>query len=129
MNTSIRYILVSSCILAALAVASGAFGTHTLQNSITPERLATFETGSYYLLVHSIAVLITCLFMMHLSHPLIKAASLMLLTGSAIFAGSLFILVLLDLPIMGAVTPIGGLLMIGGWICLGIGLLKSRSAD
>lgn len=125
MNTTIRTILVSASVLAAFGVATGAFGAHALADAISPSRLETFGTGSRYLLVHAVALLAVGSLMLRFSHPLLRVGALMLLTGSIVFSGSLFILVLLDLPVMGAITPIGGVLLIGGWLALAVALFKA----
>lgn len=89
--------------LAALAVAFGAFGAHALADN---PRLDTWKTGALYHLVHAVAL---CL-------PNLPTATRRLLTaGIVLFSGSLYLLVLLDLPVLGAITPLGGVSFIAGW--------------
>jgi uncharacterized membrane protein YgdD (TMEM256/DUF423 family) len=89
--------------LAALAVAAGALGAHALGQH---PRLDTWKTAALYHLVHAVAL--------HL--PALPTATRRLhLAGIAVFSGSLYLLVLLDAPWLGAVTPIGGVCFITGW--------------
>lgn len=99
--------------LALLAVAFGAFGAHALRDIVTPERLQTFETGVRYQMYHALALLIMSVL------PLKNyRAAWFLLMGTIVFSGSLYILVLSDIGIFGAITPIGGVLQIIGWALL-----------
>jgi uncharacterized membrane protein YgdD (TMEM256/DUF423 family) len=100
-------------VLALLAVALGAFGAHALKEWVTPERLQTFETGVRYQMYHALALLI----MAALPLKNFRAAWLLLI-GTIIFSGSLYLLVLSDIGIFGAITPIGGVVQIIGWVLL-----------
>jgi uncharacterized membrane protein YgdD (TMEM256/DUF423 family) len=100
-------------ILALLAVAFGAFGAHALKEIVTPERLQTFETGVRYQMYHALALL-----MMSVLPLKNYRAAWFLLIGTIIFSGSLYILILSDIGIFGAITPIGGVLQIIGWVLL-----------
>jgi uncharacterized membrane protein YgdD (TMEM256/DUF423 family) len=100
-------------VLALLAVALGAFGTHTLKEIVTPERLQTFETGVRYQMYHALALLIMS------ALPLKQyRAAWFLLFGTIIFSGSLYLLVLSGVGVFGAITPIGGILQMIGWVLL-----------
>lgn len=107
-------------ITGAVAVAAGAFGAHGLQKIVTPERLTTWETGARYHLVHAVVLLVIALV------PARTGRSFeLLLAGASVFAGSLYVLVLADLPVMGAITPIGGVLLITGWLSLALSRPKT----
>lgn len=99
-----------AAILGFLSVAAGAFGTHALGDVITPARLNTFEVGARYQMYHALALLAVS-FLPHTCRP----AAAFWFWGSVIFSGSLYLLVLLNVPILGAVAPIGGLLQLLGW--------------
>jgi uncharacterized membrane protein YgdD (TMEM256/DUF423 family) len=100
-------------VLALLAVALGAFGAHALREIVTPERLQTFETGVRYQMYHALALLIMSVL------PLKNyRAAWFILIGTIIFSGSLYVLVLSNVGIFGAITPIGGVLQIIGWALL-----------
>jgi uncharacterized membrane protein YgdD (TMEM256/DUF423 family) len=99
--------------MGATAVAAGAFGAHALAARVTPERLATWHTASTYHLVHAVVLLALAL------SPVPRRLSGGLFTaGILLFSGSLYALVLLDQPWLGAVTPLGGLCFIAGWLSL-----------
>ncbi len=100
-------------VLGALAVAAGAFGAHALRGQVTPERLDTWQTAASYHLVHAVVLLVLA------SAPTPRTTSFALFgAGIVLFSGSLYALVLLDLPVLGAVTPLGGVAFIAGWLSL-----------
>ena len=109
-------------LIAALAgfvgVALGAFGAHGLRGRLTPEMLAVFETGVRYQLVHAVALLTVAGLMSRLSGWLIVTAGWLFLSGMVLFSGSLYLLALTGVTILGAITPLGGLAFLAGWACL-----------
>ncbi|ANM30614.1 membrane protein [Acidobacteria bacterium Mor1] len=114
-------------ISAGIGVAIGAFGAHGLENVVSdPGRLETFETGARYQMYHALALLAVGWAGTRWKSPLISIAGWLFLVGTLIFSGSLYLLVLTDTPILGAVTPVGGVAFISGWIALGLGALRGR---
>ncbi|HEY8551320.1 MAG TPA: DUF423 domain-containing protein [Vicinamibacterales bacterium] len=112
-------LLAAGSILAGLAVAIGAFGAHGLRALVTPERLATFETGVRYHFYHAVAIVLAALVARawpDAAAP--RIASLLFLLGIALFSGSLYLLVLTDTPSWGAVAPFGGIAFLAGWAVL-----------
>ena len=104
----------------AVAVALGAFGAHGLEGAVPPDRLATWRTGATYHLAHAVAaVLAGTLAALGGGRAAVWAGRLFL-AGVALFSGSLYALVLLDLPVLGAVAPLGGLALIAGWGALAL---------
>lgn len=99
--------------LGALGVMLGAFGAHGIEDKVTPERMAVWETAARYHLIHAVALGLVAA---HPAQP--KWAGILFTAGIVIFAGSLYLLVLLDKGWLGAITPIGGLCLIAGWIAL-----------
>ena len=113
-----------SAVLGALAVGLGAFGAHGLEGAVSPERLETWRTGASYHLAHALAGVVAGGFAgLRQSGGALWAARLFL-TGAVVFSGSLYALVLLDLPVLGAVAPAGGALMIAGWAGLAVALWR-----
>ncbi len=106
-------------VLAFIGVGLGAFGAHSLEGVLTPERLETFETGVRYQMYHALALLA-------IGALPVKArrAALFIFVGSLVFSGSLYILVLSGVSWLGAVTPIGGVLQLVGWALLFVSLGK-----
>jgi uncharacterized membrane protein YgdD (TMEM256/DUF423 family) len=106
-------------VLAGLGVALGAFGAHGLKAMVTPERLAVFETGVRYHLVHALAILAAA----GAAHVAPAAAGprwagALFAAGVLVFSGSLYALVLTGVTAWGAVTPIGGVAFLAGWVAL-----------
>nr|WP_291431159.1 DUF423 domain-containing protein [Deinococcus sp.] len=88
----------------------GAFGAHALKAQLTPESLSTFETGVRYQMYAALALLILG------TQPTQTRAPWPLLAGAVIFSGSLYLLTLTGVKVLGAVTPIGGVLMIAAFV-------------
>ena len=110
-------------IAGALAVILGAFGAHTLKGKIEPELLTAFETGVRYHMYHAVALLAVA--QARLSGALMQAAAAWLfLAGIALFSGSLYVLSLTGVRWLGAITPVGGLAFIFGWLCLALASWK-----
>lgn len=119
MSLSRPHILMAlAALMAALAVIAGAFAAHALQGQLTTAQLATFDTASRYLMYHALALL--ALGGVALADPLQQWHSVawLWLLGSLLFSGSLYLLSLLQLTWVVWLTPVGGLLMILGWLRL-----------
>jgi uncharacterized membrane protein YgdD (TMEM256/DUF423 family) len=125
-----KNILLLGIVMAATAVMLGAFGAHGLKKIVTPEQLDVFKTGVQYQFYHAVGILIVGIIAQHIEHHLIKRAAWMFILGIIAFSGSLYLMTLLfalnteGFRWIGAITPIGGLLFITGWIMLGFGILK-----
>lgn len=113
--------------LGFLAVGLGAFGTHGLRDRITPEMLAVWHTGVEYHLAHALAaVLAGVLFRMN-PVPLIRVAGWLFVAGTVLFSGSLYVLAVTGLRWLGAITPLGGVCFLAGWVCLAIGAARDQN--
>ena len=118
--------LVAGSIFGALAVMIGAFGAHALKPMLTAtNRLETFETAVKYQFYHALALLFIGLLCYHIQHPALKWAAYGFTFGILIFSGSLYVLCLSGVTWLGAITPIGGVLMIVGWLSLLYAVMKS----
>jgi uncharacterized membrane protein YgdD (TMEM256/DUF423 family) len=104
----------------ALAVAAGAFGAHGLKAMLAPDMLAVFETAARYHMVHALAMAIAALAGSRTSPALF-------LGGIVLFSGSLYLLALSSVTWLGAITPIGGALLIAGWLCLAFSSFRKAS--
>ena len=99
----------------AVGVALGAFGAHGLRGRVTPERLAVWHTATEYHLLHAAVLLGLALWLRLVPQaPMVGAAAACIAAGVLVFSGSLYVLVLADLRWLGAVTPLGGVLLIVG---------------
>ena len=110
--------LLVGALAGFVAVAFGAFGAHALRGRLTPEMLAAFETGVRYEMYHAFAILAVAVMMARLGGWLFATAGWLFTAGIVLFSGSLYVLALTGATAFGAVTPIGGLLLLAGWACL-----------
>ncbi len=121
-----KLFLVTGALTGALSVMIGAFGAHALKQLLTLNgRTEVFETAVKYQFYHAFALLITGLLMANFSHKFFDYAGISFMIGIVIFSGSLYVLCLTNVKWWGAVTPIGGLALIAGWLCLSYALAKS----
>ena len=105
--------------LAALSVALGAFGAHALKETLSPERLVVWETAERYQMYAALGLQLAAL------HKPASTVPLWLLAGGiVVFSGSLYLLCLTDQRWLGAITPLGGLALIAGWLSLAWGALS-----
>lgn len=119
-----KTILLSSSILLALAVAIGAFGAHGLKAHLSSEMLQIYKTGVEYHFYHALGLLL--IGVLSISHPLslLNWSALFLTVGIFLFSGSLYILTITGIKWLGAITPIGGVSFIAGWIFLFVAVFK-----
>lgn len=119
--------LTAGVIFAGLGVAIGAFGAHSLRPLLEAHnRLETFELAVRYQFYHSFAILFSGVLMYHFTSKHINRAVGCFAAGVVIFSGSLYVLSITGLRWLGAVTPIGGLLFIAGWLLLLLGINAKR---
>jgi uncharacterized membrane protein YgdD (TMEM256/DUF423 family) len=119
-----RAFAVAGAISAGLAVAAGALGAHTLRGRLAPELLATFETGVRYQLYHALALWLVAWALTRWPGPAVRAAGWLFLAGTVIFSGSLYLLALTGARALGALTPLGGLAFLAGWVALAAGVWR-----
>lgn len=110
--------VVLGALLAGLAVAAGAFGAHALRARLEPSQLQVFETAARYQMYHGLGlILVGVLSDRRPSRPLTVAAWLFL-AGIVLFSGSLYALTLSGVRSLGAVTPLGGVCFLAGWVAV-----------
>ena len=129
-----RTFLVLGAVLGLVGVALGAFGSHALRAKLPPDRVATFETGVRYQLVHALALFaVVVVGGIRIADPSMSSVYLiaegtiewpaavagwLFVGGVVLFSGSLYALALTGRRSLGAITPIGGLCLLGGWALL-----------
>ena len=121
------FFIIAGAVNAAIAVIFGAFGAHALKEKLTEKYLAIWETAVQYQMFHALGlILIGILMSTSLLGPITQLnwAGYLLLAGIIIFSGSLYVLSLSGIGILGAITPIGGVAFIAGWIMLILAALK-----
>jgi len=116
-----------AALFGALGVIAGAFGSHALAARVPAERLDTWQIAVRYLFYHLPALLLLASGVVGRGSWVRRAEALFSI-GILIFSGSLFALVLSGMTWLGAVTPIGGLALIAGWICM-IGVAREQRAS
>lgn len=113
-------------IFMALAVAFGAFGAHAVENILSPDRFDVYKTAVQYHFYHALGLLILGAVSLQIKNRWITLSGYALTAGILIFSGSLYLLTLLDISWLGAITPIGGVAFILGWLFLFVGLIKNK---
>lgn len=103
---------------AFVAVGAGAFGAHGLRARLTPELLAVFETGARYQMYHALALIVVAWATSRWPASSAAAAGWCFVAGTVLFSGSLYALALTGVRWLGAVTPLGGLAFLAGWLLL-----------
>lgn len=120
-----RLFVALGAISAFIGVAAGAFGAHALKARLSPDLLAVFEVAARYQMYHALG-LITCAWAVaRWPGPLPAAAGWLFVAGTLVFSGSLYALALTGTRWLGAITPLGGLAFLAGWLCLAAAVLKS----
>ena len=105
---------------AFVAVAAGAFGAHALRARLQPDLLAVFETGARYQMYHALALLAVAWAVTRWPGPWPARAGWLFVAGTVLFSGSLYALALSGVRWLGAVTPLGGVAFLAGWLCLAL---------
>jgi uncharacterized membrane protein YgdD (TMEM256/DUF423 family) len=114
-----RLFFVLGSISGGLAVALGAFGAHGLRGRLSADLLSTFETGVRYHIYHALALIAVAYAITRwTSTGLPVVAGWLFLIGTVLFSGSLYLLAFTGQRWLGAVTPLGGVAFIAGWVCL-----------
>ncbi len=137
-----RRIVVIGAISAGLAVAGGAFGAHALEERVPADMLANYETGVRYHFYHSLGLLAVGLLALRRqdggireagepagASPRLRWSAVCMLTGIVLFSGSLYTMALTGLRWLGAVTPIGGIAFLAGWVLLAAAALAPPGAN
>jgi uncharacterized membrane protein YgdD (TMEM256/DUF423 family) len=109
---------------ACVAVAVGAFGAHALRSRLAPELLIVFETGTRYQMYHALGLLAAAWAATRWPGPEVRVAGWLFVAGTVIFSGSLYLLALTGVRAFGAITPLGGLALLVGWLALAVGVWR-----
>lgn len=116
---SSRWLVLIGCVSAGLGVAAGAFGAHMLKDMLEPHLLAVYDTATRYQMYHAFGLVLTGLVVRVGRDAGTVKAGWLFLAGTLLFCGSLYGVSLLGIRWLGAVTPVGGVLFIVGWVVLG----------
>lgn len=125
MNCIAKLFLSLGAISGALGVMIGAFGAHGLKEKLSEYALGVYKTGVEYQFYHTFALLVVGLIALKFPSGLLTASGWAFTAGILIFSGSLYALALSGVKVLGAITPIGGLIFIIGWALLAAAVLKA----
>jgi uncharacterized membrane protein YgdD (TMEM256/DUF423 family) len=121
-----RLFLLLGGLAALLAVALGAFGAHGLKARIAPELLSVYKTGVEYHFYHALGLILVGLAAWRLPESVhLKAAGWAMLAGIVLFSGSLYLLSLTGLALLGAIAPFGGIAFLSAWALLAAAVVKA----
>jgi uncharacterized membrane protein YgdD (TMEM256/DUF423 family) len=119
-----KTILMIASILLALAVALGAFGAHGLKSQLSTDMLQTYKTGVEYHFYHALGLLLIGILAVSYPSELVKWSAILLTAGIILFSGSLYVLAISGIKWLGAITPLGGISFIAGWVLLLLAVWK-----
>lgn len=117
-DASSRWLVVIGCVSAGLGVAAGAFGAHMLKDMLEPPMLAVYDTATRYQMYHAFGLVLSGFAVRIGRNAGAAKAGWLFLAGTLLFCGSLYGVSLLGIRWLGAVTPVGGVLFIVGWLVL-----------
>jgi uncharacterized membrane protein YgdD (TMEM256/DUF423 family) len=120
-----RLLYIGAALAGFLGVAFGAFGAHALRAKLSPEMLAVFETGVRYQMYHAFATVAAAWAFAHWRQRVFRTAGVLFLVGIVVFSGSLYVLALSGERWLGAITPLGGLAFLAGWLMLAFGAWRA----
>ncbi|MBI2207746.1 MAG: DUF423 domain-containing protein [Candidatus Rokubacteria bacterium] len=115
-----RAFLVLGALSGCVAVALGAFAAHGLRERVPADMLAVFETGARYQMYHALALIAVAWVATRGGGTMIVAAGWLFVAGTLLFSGSLYLLVLTGQRWLGAITPLGGVAFLLGWLALAV---------
>lgn len=116
-----RRLIGWGALLGMLSVAIGAFGSHILKPVISEHYLQVYETGVQYHMFHALALILIGLTAGQWGESVrLRWAGRLMIAGVILFSGSLYILSISGIKVLGAITPLGGVCFIAGWICLAV---------
>jgi uncharacterized membrane protein YgdD (TMEM256/DUF423 family) len=122
-----RLFITLGAVSGLLAVGAGAFGAHALRDRLSPDMLSVFQTGVSYQMYHALALLAVGSLLARFStggSPWLDASGWLFVAGSLLFSGSLYLLALSGTTWLGAITPLGGVAFLLGWLALAIGIWR-----
>jgi len=113
-----RFFFALGSVSAFIAVALGAFAAHGLKSRLEPALLVAFETGVRYQMYHALALLAVAWACTRWPGTAVNTSGWLFVTGTVLFSGSLYALSLTGIRWLGAITPVGGIAFLAGWLCL-----------
>ena len=122
----VKGLLLSGIFFCCLSVIMGAFGAHVLKDKLSEYSMSIYDKAVLYQFFHAFAILFVAFLNQLLSSETFDICGILFIIGILLFSGSLFILAITDIKWLGAITPLGGLLFIIGWVVLFIKIVKIK---
>jgi uncharacterized membrane protein YgdD (TMEM256/DUF423 family) len=119
-----KTILLTGAAFLALAVIFGAFGAHALKAKLGSDMMQVYKTGVEYHFYHALGLLLVGVLSFQMPSTLINWSAFCLAVGILVFSGSLYVLSITGIKWLGAITPLGGLSFIAGWVLLFLAVWK-----
>jgi uncharacterized membrane protein YgdD (TMEM256/DUF423 family) len=120
-----KLFIIIGAVNAFLAVALGAFGAHGLEGKVPAKYLETWQTGVTYQMFHAVGILIIGILLGNLpATSLLSWSGWLMLIGIILFSGSLYVLTLTQISVLGAITPLGGVSFLVAWVLLIIAAVR-----
>jgi uncharacterized membrane protein YgdD (TMEM256/DUF423 family) len=120
-----RVFFVIGALSAFIGVAAGAFGAHGLKGQMSTEMLSVYEVGVRYQMYHAFALFIVAWALTKWPSPLVTTGGWLFVIGTILFSGSLYLMSVTGVRWLGAITPLGGLAFLAGWVCIAWGAWKA----
>jgi uncharacterized membrane protein YgdD (TMEM256/DUF423 family) len=122
-----RIFFILGALFAFVSVAAGAFGAHSLRETMDPRYLTVFETAARYQMYHAFALMAAGWGLDRSGETYFRFAGWVFASGILLFSGSLYALSLTGQSVFGAITPFGGVLFLAGWILMVLGFRSMRT--
>jgi len=120
-----KLFIIIGAINALLSVGLGAFGAHALEGRVEAKYIDTWNTAVQYQMFHATGIIVIGILIGNLpATGLLSWAGWLMLVGIIFFSGSLYVLSLTGVSVLGAITPIGGVAFLAAWVCLIIAAMK-----
>ncbi|MBK6456071.1 MAG: DUF423 domain-containing protein [Gemmatimonadetes bacterium] len=121
-----RLFLIIAALSGAVSVGAGAFGAHALRARLEPRLLEVFQTGAQYQMYHALALVGVAWVASRWPGALSTASGWLFVAGTVLFSGSLYAMALTGVRALGAITPLGGVCFIAGWVTLALAVMRAR---
>lgn len=115
-----RFFFVLGALFAFIGVAAGAFGAHGLKSQLSADMLSVFEVGVRYQMYHAFALIATAFLQSRWPSTIVIVGGWLFTAGIILFSGSLYLLSFGGPRWFGAITPLGGVAFLAGWLCLAL---------
>ncbi len=120
-----RTFFVIGALSGAISVAAGAFGAHALREKLEPRMLEVFETAARYQMYHALALLFVGYAVSRWPGALTTSSGWLFVAGTLLFSGSLYAMTFTGIRALGAITPLGGVCFLAGWVCVAVAAARS----